>query len=93
MTRCPALKIAIRTQRQLKSSVSNERQKDHHVQRPRKVKKYMAEVSEGNMMPAGRQTESTKTFGNIYTLKTFKDTYLLLPNVDHCQDIDVYLFV
>lgn len=58
--RCPALKMAISTHRQLKSRGSNERQKDHQVQRPRKVKKYTVEVREGSMMPeAEHRTEVT----------------------------------
>ncbi len=61
MTRCPALKMAIRTHRQLKRSGSNERQKDHQVHRPRKVKKYTLEVREGNIIP-GTRTHREKSF-------------------------------
>lgn len=56
---CPALKMAIRTHMQLKMSVSKVRQRDHQVQRKRKMKKYTAEVSEGSMIPARTETVDT----------------------------------
>lgn len=57
---CPALKMAIRTHMQLKMSVSKVRQRDHQVQRNRKMKKYTAEVSEGSMIPASTNTADTE---------------------------------
>lgn len=60
---CPALKMAIRTHMQLKRSVSKVRQRDHQVQRNRKMKKYTAEVSEGSMIPAGTNSGHAGLFG------------------------------
>lgn len=59
---CPALKMAIRTHMQLKMSVSKVRQRDHQVQRNRKMKKYTAEVSEGSMIPASTNTVDTEGY-------------------------------
>ena len=51
--RCPAVKMASRTQRQLNSKGSKVRHQDHQVHRPRNTKKYTDKVREASIIPVG----------------------------------------